>query len=439
MAETIIWDLQIGSNDVTKIASSAYGTCSANASTQNKAVTLAGFTQAVTGVTVHVKFDNINTASNPTLQIGTSNPYTIKTYGSEINTQIPTWPAGAVVSFTFDGTSWIMNSGLDTNTTYSIQNTYDDTSEDPISGKGVKAAIGTLDITTIENTAGKTVATITESDGIVGATFQDIAITESQVTNLTTDLAAKMPKSGGEFTGNISFANGTTITVNTPTEDGHAATKGYVDTLNAGLTGAMHYIPITIDENHTIVITKIAGTNGAPDKYTITGTGLPSNYTPTAGDVIIYEHQEYVYGNATLGWRLLGDEGSYAFKTNTADVLEDVTLSNSLPTLTITPTSIQTISSVGSIPTLDKTDTTVKSSSASQIKTTHMEVQNGTLKITLGTGTVNFSDVAVSKINSWSAGSTPSLGTDISVGSASGWSAGSGASITKSKKTVVVP
>jgi len=48
--------------------------------------------------------------------------------------------------------------------------------------------------------------------------------------------------------------------------------------------------------------------------------------------------------------------------------------------------------------------------------------------------------VAVSKINSWNAGSTPSLGTDISVGSASGWSAGSGASIaTKPKKTVVVP
>lgn len=69
------------------------------------------------------------------------------------------------------------------------QDTYDGTDSKVVTGKALKAAIETLDIDQISNTAGKTVVTITEADGKVGATFQDIQITESQVTNLETDLA----------------------------------------------------------------------------------------------------------------------------------------------------------------------------------------------------------------------------------------------------------
>ena len=53
-------------------------------------------------------------------------------------------------------------------------------------------AINTLDITDITNTAGKTISTISETDGKVAATFQDIKIAESQVTNLVDDLANKV-------------------------------------------------------------------------------------------------------------------------------------------------------------------------------------------------------------------------------------------------------
>lgn len=40
----------------------------------------------------------------------------------------------------------------------------------------------------------------------------------------------KMDKAGGTFTGNVAMGTGATLTVNTPTANGHAATKSYVDT-----------------------------------------------------------------------------------------------------------------------------------------------------------------------------------------------------------------
>jgi peptidoglycan hydrolase CwlO-like protein len=54
--------------------------------------------------------------------------------------------------------------------------------------KAVLDALQSLDITQITNTAGMTIKTIDETDGKVSATFQNIEITESQVTNLTTHL-----------------------------------------------------------------------------------------------------------------------------------------------------------------------------------------------------------------------------------------------------------
>ena len=57
------------------------------------------------------------------------------------------------------------------------------------------AAVNALDITQITNTADKTISTIDEVDGKVSATFQNIQIAESQVTNLTTHLDNKLETS----------------------------------------------------------------------------------------------------------------------------------------------------------------------------------------------------------------------------------------------------
>ena len=428
----LIQDVQIGSQSPARIAASAYAICDTPATDADKIVAMTGF-NLMQGVTIHVKFIYANTASGVRLNVDTSGLHPVIVHGGN-NAPNPVWSAGAVVSFTYDGVNWVMNTGIDT--TYPIQDTYDGTNGNPISGIGVKDALETLDITTINNTAGKTVATITESDGIVGATFQDIAIAESQVTNLTTDLEAKMLKSGGTFTGNVNFGAGATLTVNTPTAEGHAVTKAYVDAITGGITGAMRLVDAP---NATFTVTYPTPTEEIPDPLPTVTTGgtFPSGYTPAVGDVIIYEHQEFVYTGSV--WRLLGDEGSYAFKTNVQQVVKDITLSNSLPSLTITPTSIPQIASVGSAPVMVKTDHTIKTTNVSSVTPTHVAVDNGTLKITLGSG-ANFTDVTATEITSWTDGVAPTLDTAVSLASVLNFTQGTGASIaTKPMQTVVVP
>lgn len=77
------------------------------------------------------------------------------------------------------------------NTEYEFDGMYDASTNKAATVSTVTNAIADLDLdTAISNTAGKTVATITESDGIVGATFQDIAITTSQVTDIASSTAS---------------------------------------------------------------------------------------------------------------------------------------------------------------------------------------------------------------------------------------------------------
>lgn len=432
ITQNLIQDVQIGNQDAARIASSAYGVCNSAASDNIKTVEMTGFV-IMTGVTIHVKMVNANTSTNPRLNVQTSGAYPIMQYGStnaDVTPLTTSWPAGAIVSFTFDGTNWVLNFGVNTDTTYSIQNTYSGTDENPISGKGVKAAIETLDITQINNTAGKTVETITEQDGLVSATFQDIQIGESQVTNLTTDLAAKAPKADPVFTGTVTLP-----AINAASDDNAAATKKYVDDTTAGLTGILHYIDAP---NATFTVSYPTPTEQEPDPMPVVTTGgtFPTGYTPAAGDVIIYKHQEFIYTGSA--WRLLGDEGSYALKTSTVSVVSDVTITHTKPSLTVTPVTIPNVTSAGSAPTLSHSEFNIKEVIADSTPT-QAKVENGTLKITIGSASTS-RNTEVSKITNWNAGAAATLGTDIEVGSASNWNAGTIADIaTKPMVTVVKP
>lgn len=106
-----------------RIASTFYGTCSTAAGTAQKAVTISDSctfndNYLITGVTVHVKFTYSNTNATPTLKVGTATAKQIMAYGTTKSgtTETTSWYAGAVVSFTYDGTYWIQNDyKLDTN------------------------------------------------------------------------------------------------------------------------------------------------------------------------------------------------------------------------------------------------------------------------------------------------------------------------------------
>lgn len=96
------------------IASSAYGTCTTAANVATKQVIFQNDNNIrfilSTGITIHIKFTYHNTATNATLKIGNNN-IPIKKYGNTAvgNTSTTSWKDGAVVSFTYDGTNWIMN------------------------------------------------------------------------------------------------------------------------------------------------------------------------------------------------------------------------------------------------------------------------------------------------------------------------------------------
>lgn len=100
-----------------------------------------------------------------------------------------------------------------------------------------------------------------------------------------------------------------------------------------GLSNAMHFLGVTTTNIST-------GTANTTATVTIGG----SNVTAAAGDVVLYNSAEYVWGNEK--WNLLGDESSYAIKATTLAGygITDAKIANGVITLgnnTITPLTSQ--------------------------------------------------------------------------------------------------
>lgn len=98
------------------IGSSLYGTCSSSADATAKVASVTGFDTLMTGVEVRVKMTNANTAANPTLNISSTGAKAIKIFGSTAvgNTVGTSWNPGEIVSFTYDGTNWVITGFLNT-------------------------------------------------------------------------------------------------------------------------------------------------------------------------------------------------------------------------------------------------------------------------------------------------------------------------------------
>ena len=107
------------------VGSTLFGTCDTAAATMAKIVTCADFSELVTGVTIHVRFTNSHSATSMSLNV--NNTGTIQAVRAHPNSSFvsingPAWVAGAVVSFTYDGTYWVLNDNYyeDTNTDYKV-------------------------------------------------------------------------------------------------------------------------------------------------------------------------------------------------------------------------------------------------------------------------------------------------------------------------------
>lgn len=98
-----IKDVKIGSNTYL-IEPILYAECSSDGNAAAKTAAITNFT-LTEGVTVKIKFNNVNTAASPTLNISSTGAKSIVL----INDNLSPWDANEVVSLTYDGTSWNIN------------------------------------------------------------------------------------------------------------------------------------------------------------------------------------------------------------------------------------------------------------------------------------------------------------------------------------------
>lgn len=88
------------------VGSTLYGTCGTAAGTAAKVVTCDNFDALITGVTIHVKMTNANTAASPTLNVNGTGAKSVRFISGIAECY---WSAGEVISFTYDGTNWLAN------------------------------------------------------------------------------------------------------------------------------------------------------------------------------------------------------------------------------------------------------------------------------------------------------------------------------------------
>lgn len=132
---------------------SHYGTCGTAVGTQAKTVACTGFTLE-TGARIIVTFTNGNSHVSPTLNVNNTGAKVIQYRGAVASQNIK---AKATVELVYDGTN------------YQIIGVHD----------------GALDASISGLSANKTITALTETDGIISATATDIAITRSQVSDLS--------------------------------------------------------------------------------------------------------------------------------------------------------------------------------------------------------------------------------------------------------------
>ena len=112
--------------------------------------------------------------------------------------------------------------------------------------------------------SGNVITNITASEHKVIAEKGFTAASQTDLDAVEETANAAMPKSGGTFTG--------AVIVQTPTEDGHAATKGYVDQEAAAAEqAAKDYADTILGANDAMVFKGTLGTSG-------TVTALPTTY-----------------------------------------------------------------------------------------------------------------------------------------------------------------
>lgn len=318
MANGFIGQININDN-IHLIGSTLFGTCDNLASEAIKYVTLqsnAAYNSQVTGITIHVKFTYANTETSQgqlklAVRTNTEGTATYTTPKPIVNPNgALTWNAGAIISFTDDGDSWVINSsqvagsslsgvsfgniqsnGILSNEPATIANNdriviTDNTDN---GGRVAKSAI-VFDGSTVSTalTPKGTWESFVKSVTLVGGS----GITVSDSGTAITESGSRTISIGQNAIANSMLAH-SNITIGSVTKN-----LGETFTLNElGIVSPMNFVGITTSTMTDGETTAIVQING-------------SDYTPRNGDVVLYGGKEYVWTGTA--WEQLGDESSWA-------------------------------------------------------------------------------------------------------------------------------
>ena len=337
--------LQVGSNgSIIAIGSSAYGACSNSSNEANKTALLPDFVLRE-GTTVHIKFTNGNSASNPTLNIeGTGAKALLASDG----TALSNIEAGSILTLTYDGTNWIntwsapssdeqtAQTGVTDNQDLSILLKYTNNLNDEINGtKFVKTSAN--------------VATINPYNGIMKIKGLEVTNTISgdingnaaTVNNLTVQTA--VPANAVFTDTTYSAAQNGGLTLNTADHEFSIAPGGVTNAMlaNSSITLSNVTVPLggSLDLSSLLGSLDISGalrfigvltnnstspTDGGNETVTVTNV---SNYTPASGDVVVTNDQMHEFLWANGQWCLLGFTSSTVYDSTSISAT-----SNDVPT-----------------------------------------------------------------------------------------------------------
>ena len=289
MANDLIQQVQIDNEGIANIASTAYGVCSTAANTAAKVLDMAGFT-LITGITIHVRFTYGNSAVAPTLNVNATGAKPIVLYSNiaaGTDNETSGWQEDAIVSLTYDGTSWVRNSGYNTN---------DQVYQTSVNANG-DFYILLKNNSNTTNEMGEvhynTNLSINPSTGILSATGfsgSGAGLTDIPATAIT----GLQNLSGGFTIAGRSWNLGDTITAATLRSD-------------LGLSNAMHFIGVA-----TVTITEGSNTDPVISNYTFGTNGANAQL----GDVIIDSSSAREYVWTDTGWELLGQDASTTYDSN---------------------------------------------------------------------------------------------------------------------------
>ena len=169
----------------------------------------------------------------------------------------------------------------------------------------ITAAIQTLDVTDITGFgAGKTLATLTEADGKISATFQNISITKSQVSDFS-HAHGNIQNGGTLQTNDITIANGDKLVVTDSSDTGKVA-RASISFDGSTTTKAL--TPKGIFETFSKLTIGTTSTTAAAGNHTHT-TSIASD--SSSGTVVTLAHNTQ--------YKLTAGGNSVLFKTPAAD------------------------------------------------------------------------------------------------------------------------